>query len=154
MAISKMWRSPIFEKHFFPAENAGNMLEKPDFWHLLEILPLVFFWFFAQRWILGLLKTWPSPIFEKNFFPVENTGNIPEIAVFADFHRTFFSYFVVFSHKHYLQPMCTTKHGWIVNITDFCCRNFLNFLKIPGTANFCRKNGISWISQAVLNIFS
>ena len=43
MAISKMWLSPIFEKHIFPAENAGNMPEKPVFWHFLEISSLVFF---------------------------------------------------------------------------------------------------------------
>jgi len=45
-------------------------------------------------------KTWPNPIFEKNFFPAENAGNMPEIAVFEDFHRTFSLYFVVFSHKN------------------------------------------------------
>ena len=42
MAIPKMWRSPIFGKNFFPAENAGNMPENPVFWHFLEILSLVF----------------------------------------------------------------------------------------------------------------
>ena len=42
MEISKMWRSPIFEKHFFPAENAGNIPEKPVLGHFLKILPLVF----------------------------------------------------------------------------------------------------------------
>ena len=34
-------------------------------------------------------KTWPSPIFKKNSFPSENAGNMPEIAVFADFQWTF-----------------------------------------------------------------
>ena len=47
-----------------------------------------------------MLKTWPSPIFDKKFFPAENTGNMPEIAVFADFVRTFPLYFVVFSLKN------------------------------------------------------
>ena len=42
-----------------------------------------------------MLKTWPSPIFEKNSFPAENAGNMPEIAVFADFVRTFSLYFVI-----------------------------------------------------------
>ena len=42
MAIPKMWRSPIFEKHFFPAENAGNVPEKPVFRHFLVISSLVF----------------------------------------------------------------------------------------------------------------
>jgi len=45
-------------------------------------------------------KRWPSPIFEKNSVPAENAGNMPEIAVFADFHWTFSLYFVVFSHKN------------------------------------------------------
>ena len=85
-------------------------------------------------------KTWPSPIFEKNFFPAENAGNMPEMAVFADFHRTFFFlYFVVFTQTQSI-TMSTIKHGSTVNLTDFCRRNFL---KIAGTADFRRKNGIS-----------
>ena len=46
--------------------------------------------------------------------------------------------------------MPTINHGLIVDKTDFWIRNFL---KIAGTADFRRKNGISWISRAVLNIF-
>ena len=46
--------------------------------------------------------------------------------------------------------MLTIKHGSFVNKTDFCSRNFL---KIAGTADFRRKNGISWIYRAVLYIF-
>ena len=88
MAIPKMWRSPIFEKHFFPAENAGNMPGKPVFWHFFEIL-LVFFWFFAQRCVLIMPKIWPSPIFEKNFFPAENFGN-------RRFCRFSFDFFFIF----------------------------------------------------------
>ena len=41
MIVPKMWRSLVFEKHFFPAENAGNMPEKPGFWHFVEISSLV-----------------------------------------------------------------------------------------------------------------
>ena len=44
--------------------------------------------------------TWPIPIYDKDFFPAENTGNMPEIAVFADFGRTFPLYFVDFSLKN------------------------------------------------------
>ena len=47
-----------------------------------------------------MLKTSPSPIFEKIFFPTENSGSVPEIAVFEDFHWTFSLYLVVFSHKN------------------------------------------------------
>ena len=105
-----------------------------------------FFWCFAQRCVLAMLKTWPSPIFEKNFFPAENTGNMPEIAVFADFHQTFSLNFVVFSHKNIID-----NNGSIVIKTDFWS---WNFLKIAGTANFRQKNGISWISRAALYTFS
>ena len=38
--------------------------------------------------------------FWEKFFPAENAGNMPEIAVFADFARTFPLYFVVFSLKN------------------------------------------------------
>ena len=38
--------------------------------------------------------------FRENFFPAENAGNMPEIAVFADFVQTFPLYFVVFSLKN------------------------------------------------------
>ena len=47
--------------------------------------------------------------------------------------------------------MSTIKHGSTVNKTDFWSRNCL---KIAGTADFRRKNGISWISRAVPFIFS
>ena len=33
---------PDFQKKNFPAENAGNMPEKPVFWHFLEISSLIF----------------------------------------------------------------------------------------------------------------
>ena len=42
MVMPKMWRSPIFEKKFFPGENAGNMPEITVFWTFLKILSLVF----------------------------------------------------------------------------------------------------------------
>ena len=38
--------------------------------------------------------------FWENFFPAENAGKMPEIAVFANFVRTFSLYFVVFSLKN------------------------------------------------------
>ena len=43
------------------------------------------------------------------------------------------------------------KHCSSVNKIDLC--NW-NFLKVAGTADFCRNNDISWVSQAVLYIFS
>ena len=44
-----------------------------------------FFLIFAQRCILAMLITWPSPIFDKNFFPAENTGNTPGKRYFLNF---------------------------------------------------------------------
>ena len=39
-------------------------------------------------------------IAESDFFPTENAGSMPEIAVFEDFYWTFSLYLVVFSHKN------------------------------------------------------
>ena len=36
------WSGSSKLRNFFPAENAGNMPEKPVFWHFLEISSLVF----------------------------------------------------------------------------------------------------------------
>ena len=71
-------------------------------------------------------KMWrnPNPIFEEDFFPAENDGNMPEITVFADFHWTFVLYFYVFSQKNMI-AMPKIYHGLIFNETYFCSRNFL-----------------------------
>ena len=87
-----------------------------------------------------MLKTWPSRIFEKIVFSAENAGNMPEIAVFADFYRTFSLISLFFHTKILFITMPTIKHGSIVNKTDFCSRNSL---KIAGTADFRRKSGMS-----------
>ena len=62
---------------------------------------------------------------------------MPEIAVFADFYRTFSLISLFFHTKILFITMPTIKHGSIVNKTDFCSRNSL---KIAGTADFRRKN--------------
>ena len=54
---------------------------------------------FARSFVRSFVLSWPSPIFEKIFFPAENTGNMPEIAVFGDFHGTFSLYFAVSFHS-------------------------------------------------------
>ena len=146
--MPKIWRSPIFKKNSFPVKNAG----KTGFLTFSRNFIINFFWFFAQICVLAMSKTWPRAIFQKNSFPAENAGNMPEIAVFADFHRTFsYNISLFFHRKTLLTTMPTIKHGSIVNKTDFCNRNYL---KIAGTADFRRKNGISWISRAVRYIFS
>ena len=52
---------------------------------------------------------WPSLIFEKNFFPAENAGNMPEIAIFADFFRTFPYILLFFPLNTLLITMPTIK---------------------------------------------
>ena len=127
----KMWLGPIFEKHIFQLKmpeifrNNRFLAFPPDF-------IISFYWFFVQKCVIAMAKIWPSPIFKKNFFPAENTGN----RRFCTFSLDFFCIFLVF-------------FTW--NIVN---SNSQYFVKIAGTADFRRKNGISWISQAVLNIFS
>ena len=98
-----------------------------------------------------MLKTWPRPIFEKILFRPE----MPEICLKSPFLQIFIGLFpnisLFFHRKTLLTTIPTIKHGSTVNKTDFWSRNCL---KIAGTADFRRKNGISWISRAVLYIFS
>ena len=87
----------------------------------------------------------------KNFFrSVES-----EMCRKSPFLQILFGFFpnisLFFHTKTLLITIPTIKLFSIVKKTDFWSRNFL---KIAGTANFCRKNGISWISRAVLDIFS
>ena len=104
-----------------------------------------FFWFFAQRCVLTMLKTWLSPIFEKKFFPAENVGNMPEIAVFAYFVWVFSSYFVIFSHKNIINS--NTHHQACFN----CQKNL--FLK-PELSKNRRNSQFSPEKQYFLNISS
>ena len=115
LAMLITWPSPIFDKKFFPAENTGNMPEKPVSWHFLEISSLVFLIFCTKMCISNAHNMAESDFWEK-FFPAENAGNMPEIAVFADFHWTFFPYISLFFHlKTLLITMPTIKHGSFVN---------------------------------------
>ena len=89
---------PDFRKTYFSGRKSRKYAGKPGFWAFSQDFIISFFWFFAQRCTLAMLITWLSPIFDKNFFPAENTGNMPEITVFADFVRTFPFYFVNLAH--------------------------------------------------------
>ena len=91
---------PDFRKTYFSGRKCRKYAGKTGFLAISRDFIISFFQFFAQRCVLAMLITWPSPIFEKNFFPAENAGNMPEIAVFANFARTFSLYFVVFSLKN------------------------------------------------------
>ena len=127
--MSKMWRSPIFEKKFFGwkwpkyAGKTGFLAFSRDF-------IISFIWFFAQRCVLTMLKTWPSPSFEKNFFPAENSGN----RRICRFCSGFFFIFRCFFHtKTLLIAIPTIQHVSIVKITDIWS---WNCLKIAGRAVF------------------
>ena len=93
-----MWRSPIYEKHFF----RSKMPEKPVFWHFLEILQLVFS-DFLHKMDIRIAQNMAESDFWEKIFPVENTGNIPEIAGktrFLAFSRDFtISFFWFFCTK-------------------------------------------------------
>jgi len=97
MTIPKMWRSPIFEKYFFPAENARNMPENRFFLHFLEFSSLAFSDFLQKDAYLQCSKHGRVRFLRKNFFRLK----MPEIAVFADFHWIFSLYsFLCFLHKN------------------------------------------------------
>ena len=142
---------PDFRKTYFSGRKCRKHAEKTSFLAFPRDFIISFFWFFVQRCVIIMPKIWPSPIFENKFFPAENTGNMPEIAVLHIFIGLF-SYISLFFHtKTLLITILTIKYDSIVNKTDFWSRNFL---KIVRTADFRRKNSISWISRAVLYIFS
>ena len=136
---------PDFRKKIFSGRKCRKYAGKTGFLAFSRDFIIIFFWFFAQRCVLTMLKTWLSPIFEKNFFSAENTGNMPEIAVFADFVWVFSSYFVVFSHKNIINR--NTHHQACFN-----CQKYL-FLKSELSKNR-RNSQFSPEKQYFLNISS
>ena len=84
-----------------------------------------------------MLKTWPSPIFVKKFFPALNAANMPEIAVFADFYRTFSFYFVVFSQKNIIYSSFTLT--WLI-VNDFQVEVFSFNLRKQWKLSVCKKD--------------
>ena len=76
---------PDFRKKIFSGRQCRKYAGKTGISQFPRDFIISFFQFFAQRCVLAMPKMWPSLIFEKKFFPAENAGNMPEIAVFADF---------------------------------------------------------------------
>ena len=142
---------PDFWKKFFSGRKCRKYAGKTGFLAFSQNFIISFFWFFAQRCALTMLKTWQSPIFENDFF----RPKMPEICRKSPFLQILFGVFLhisLFFHtKTLLIAIPTIKHVSIVKKTYFWSRNCL---KIAGTAHFRRKNSISWISKAVLDIFS
>ena len=93
-----------FRENFFSSQNTDfRFLGKfpltifllPAF---LGIGSLVFSWHKGAKWQCP--KSDGARFSKKYFFPAENSGNMPEITVFANFVRTFSLHFVVFSLKN------------------------------------------------------
>ena len=62
MALSEMWQRLIFDKHTFPAKNAGKMPEKPVVCAFSWDFIIFFFKFFAQACVLAMPNIWTSAI--------------------------------------------------------------------------------------------
>ena len=93
---------PDFKNNILPAENAG----KTGFLAFSRDFIISFFWFFAQRCILTMLKTWLSPIFKKIFFRPKMTEicrKSPFLQIFMDFFHIFLCFF-------------TQRHDWFIII--------------------------------------
>ena len=92
-----------------------------------------FFLIFCTKMGINHAQNMTEAYFWENFFSAENAGNMPKIAVFADFVRVFSSYFVTFSHRNII--ISNTHHQACFNCqkTDFWSRNCL---KIAGKTVF------------------
>ena len=92
---------PDFRKTFFPVENAGNMPEKPVFWHFLEISSLVFSDFLLKDAYQQCPKHGRVRFLKKIFFwpkMLEICRKSPFLQIFVGLFR-YISLF--FSLKHY-----------------------------------------------------
>ena len=95
-----MCQSPISEKHIFPAENTGNMPEKPVFWHFLEISSLVFSNFLHKE-AYQECSTHARVRLLRNFFSGRKYRKYAGNRRFCRFSLDFFLIFrVFFSHKN------------------------------------------------------
>ena len=105
------------KKIFFP-----EICRKTSFLAFSRDFGISCFWFFAQRCVLTMLKTWHESDLWEKFFAVENSGNMPEIAVFADFVSnfiiSFFWFFCTKMRNSIAQNMAESDFGEIF----FSCR--------------------------------
>ena len=94
----------IFEKKFF-AGKTGFLAFSRDF-------IISFFWFFAQRCVLTMLKIWPSLILKKKFF---SGRKCRKYGHFCKFSLDFFHIFLCFFTKDWFIIMPMIKAESIVN---------------------------------------
>ena len=105
---------------------------KNRFWYFLEILSLVFPDFLHKDCVLGMPKTWPSPIFlEKNML---------EVAIFPDFHWSQYCdifLLIIDSNPQYFLKVagttdCRAEKRAFFNFSS--CTRFINFCSIRSLA--------------------
>ena len=106
-AIPKKWRSPIFKKKKkIPAENAGKtgfwafsrdfLIRKNGISWISRAALYIFSWNFAHWCKMVMSRIWPSPIFEKSYFPCRKCRKYAEKTGFLAFSRDFISCFFWF----------------------------------------------------------
>ena len=127
---------PDFRENIFWAENAGNMPEKPVFWHFLEISSLVFSDILHIDAYQYCRKCVKNRFLKKIFFrPIE--PGICRKSPFFGFPWHFFNLTWFFLYrKRFLMVMFEMWQSLISNKIIFCNRNSL---KIAGTAENRRK---------------
>ena len=96
LTIPKMWRSLIFEKHFFLPKMPEICRKNRFFWHFLKFSSLLFSDFLQRDAYSQCLKHGQVWFLRKSFF----WWIMPEFIVFADFHWIFSLLFLCFSHKN------------------------------------------------------
>ena len=91
---------PDFRKTYFSGRKCRKYAGKTGFLAISRDFIISFFQFFAQRCILVMLITWPSPIFDKFFFSGRKYRKYAGNCRFCRFSLDFFHIFCCsFSHK-------------------------------------------------------
>ena len=85
---------------------------------------ILFFQIFCSKMRIRNVQNMTESDFCKKNFPAENAGNMSEIAVLTDFHRTFSLYFVVFSHKNIININAHHMHSSFVKKLIFVAGTF------------------------------
>ena len=125
---------PDFRKKFI----SGRICRKNlAFWHFLEVSSLVFSWFFCTKMRISNAQNMTESDFLEKFFSGRKCRKPPFFQIFDGLSPNISLFFQI---KTLLITIPTIRHDSIVNNTDFWSRNCL---KITGTADFRRKNGIS-----------
>ena len=100
MRNGNIWNvtEPDFRKTFFFRPKMPEICRKKRFFGIFSRFRQYFLLILCSKMRNSNIQNMAEPdFFKRNFFPAENTGNLPEIAVFAHFHWTFSVYFLFFT---------------------------------------------------------